>query len=106
MTLISFVALLHHLMVKPCKENRANVAGTVSCAALLSVCIINLVSATFEVGEVIPEGNLRQIMDALELIEDCFLFWIPLISASFMILFLIVKAVSTLIGKRFRKAEN
>ena len=35
MTLISFLSFLHHLMVKPCKENRANVAGTVSCAALL-----------------------------------------------------------------------
>ena len=106
MTLISFVALLHHLMVKPCKENRANVAGTVSCAALLSICIINLVRAAFEVGEVIPEGHLRSIMDALALIEDSLLFWIPLIGASFMILFLIVKALSALISKNCKTSDQ
>ena len=66
MTLISFLSLLHHLMVKPCKENRANIAGSVSCAALLSVCIINLVRATLEVVEVVPEGQLKNVMDTLE----------------------------------------
>ena len=65
MTLISFLSLLHHLMVKPCKENRANIAGSISCAALLSVCIINLVRATMEVVEVVPEGQLKNVMDTL-----------------------------------------
>ena len=86
-------------MVKPCKENRANVAATVSCAALLSVCIINLVRAAFEVGEVIPEGTLRDIMDGLQLVEDCLLFWIPLVGAYDVILFLFARIGNTLIAR-------
>ena len=99
MTIISFLALLHHLMVKPCKENRANTAGTISCAALLFVCIINLVRATFEVAEFIPEGNLQDIMDSLKLIEDCLLFWIPLVGAGIMLLFLIGRLGSAIVRK-------
>ena len=83
-------------MVKPCKEN---VAGTVSCAALLSVCIINLVRAAFEVGEVIPEGTLRGIMDGLQLVEDYLLFWIPLVGAYVVILFLFAGIGNTLIAR-------
>ena len=105
MSLISFLALLHHLMVKPCKENRANAAGTLSCAALFSICIINLVRATFEVAEVIPEGYLRKIMDALELIEDSLLFWIPLIGASVMILYLFVRVSSVIVGKKCKHSK-
>ena len=99
MTIISFLALLHHLMVKPCNENRANIAGTVSCAALLSICIINLIRATFEVAEFIPEGNFRDIMDGLQLMEDCLLFWIPLVGASVVILFLIGRFGAALVRK-------
>ena len=99
MTIISFLSLLHHLMVKPCKENRANTAGTISCAALLSVCIINLVRATFEVAEFIPEGNLQDIMNGLKLIEDCLLFWILLVGAGIMLLFLVGRLGSTIVRK-------
>ena len=93
MTLISFLSLLHHLMVKPCKENRANIAGSISCAALLSVCIINLVRATLEVVEVVPEGQLKNVMDTLESIEDCLLVWIPLAGASVLVIFLLARTI-------------
>ena len=93
MTLISFLSLLHHLMVKPCKENRANIAGSVSCAALLSVCIINLVRATLEVVEVVPEGHLKHVMDTLESIENCLLMWITVAGASLLIIFLLARTI-------------
>ena len=99
MTLISFLSLLHHLMVKPCKENRSNIAGSVSCAALLSVCIINLVRATLEVVEVVPEGQLKNVMDTLESIEDCLLVWIPLAGASVLVIFLLARTIMGAIVK-------
>ena len=102
MSLISFGALLHHVTVRPCKENRANVAGTVSCAALLCVAVINLIRATFEVAEYIPEFGIKAIMDSLELVEDCLLFWIPLVGASVMILFLLTRIVSALINRKWK----
>ena len=106
MTVISLVSLLHHLMVKPCKENRANVAGTVSCVALLSVCIINLVRATIEFVEVVAKGPLKEIMDELQLVEDCLLFWIPLVGACFVVLFLFARIAKAMIAgckKRVKK---
>ena len=99
MTLISFLSLLHHLMVKPWKENRANIAGSVSCTVLLSVCIINLVRATLEVVEVVPEGQLKNVMDTLESIEDCLLVWIPLAGASVLIIFLLARTIMGAIVK-------
>ena len=108
MTVISFFALLHHLIVKPCKENRANTAGTISCAALLSVCLINLIRATFEVAEFTPEGHLRDIMDGMKLIEDCLLFWIPLVGAGIMLLFLIGRFSSAIVQKctKHKKSDS
>ena len=99
MTFISLAALLHHLTVQPCKEKRANMAGTISSTALLTVAIINLIRAAFEAGELIPENGLRSIMDALQLVEDCLLFWIPLVGACVMILFLICRFGNAVIGK-------
>ncbi len=98
MTSVSLVAQLHHLTVQPCKEKRANMAGTISSTALLTVAIINLIRAAFEAAEVIPENGLRSIMDALQLVEDCLLFWIPLVGACVMILFLICRFGNVVIG--------
>ena len=101
MTTITFLALLHHLVVKPCKENRANMAGTISCAALLSVCIINLVRAAFEVAEFIPltESHVIDVVNGLHLVEDSLLFWIPLVGACVMVLFLVGRFTSAMFQK-------
>ncbi len=106
MTLISIIALLHHLTVHPCKEQRANTAGTISCTALLLVSIINLVRATFEAAEFIPEAGLRAIMDALHLVEDSLLFWVPLVGVSVIILFLCAKLLSVCVSRTWSWAQR
>ena len=66
---------------------------------LCFVCIINLVKATVEFVEVTPEGPLKDIMDQLEFVEDCLLFWIPSVGVCLIILFLIAKCGNSLIAK-------
>ncbi len=89
MTVVCFLSLLYHLMVQPCKKTRDNRAGTVSGVALLTVCLINLIRAIFEVTEVIPEGKTKQILDGLHLVEDSLLLWFPIIGASVLLILLL-----------------
>ncbi len=71
--------------------------------ALSTVCIINLLKATLETVEYTPVGPVLNIMQALKLVEDTLLFWIPLLGAALMILLLLVRVFHKLCGTMFTK---
>ena len=72
------IALLHHVLVKPCKEKRGNAAGTISSSALLTVCTVNFLRAAYESAEYEPEGPNYTLMQVLYQVENSLLVWIPL----------------------------
>ena len=72
------IALLHHVLVKPCKEKRGNVAGTISSSALLIVCTVNFLRAAYESAEYEPEGPNYTLMQVFDQVENSLLVWIPL----------------------------
>ncbi len=78
MFVISVIALTVESFLKPCKERRSNIACTVSNTALVVVCMVNLIRAAFIGAEYIPTGPVEGLSNALDMIEDCLLFWIPL----------------------------
>ena len=90
------IALLHHVLVKPCKERRGNVAGTVSSSALLTVCTVNFLRAAYESAEYVPEGPNFTLMKVLDQVENSLLIWIPLVGVVTIILILIGR----LLGKK------
>ncbi len=99
MTLVCFFTLLCHLIVQPCKVKKDNWAGTISHSALFLICLINLVRANFEVAEVIPEGQAKNILDILQLVEELMLLWIPLVGACALIILLLWKLLGVLRNK-------
>ena len=72
------IALLHHVLVRPCKERRGNAAGTISSSALLTVCTVNFLRAAYESAEYEPEGPDYTLMLVLDQVENSLLVWIPL----------------------------
>ena len=82
---------LTHVAIQPCKEKRANLSGTISCTALLTIAAINTIKATFESMEIVPAGQTLSIMETLESIEDCLLIWIPLAGICLIFLTLILR---------------
>ena len=85
------VALLHHVLVRPCKERRSNVAGTVSSSALLTVCTVNFLRAAYESAEYVPEGPNFTLMQVLDQVENSLLIWIPVIGVLIILLVLIIR---------------
>ena len=79
MLTVSVIAMLLHLTVWPCKDRRANIAGIVSNIALVTVCMVNLMRAMFEVARFVPHGEVRNFMNILDFVESLLLFWIPLV---------------------------
>lgn len=93
MFFICLFVLLHHSYVLPYKESRANLAGTISAAALLVVCCVNLVRAAFESAEYFPEGPNEGLMYTFDHIENSMLLWIPIAGVGFVILLLILRLI-------------
>ena len=50
MTAVSLLSLFHHVSARPCKENRANIAGTVS--GKLPFCVF-YAAARFSAGKLL-----------------------------------------------------
>ncbi len=93
MLFVCLLSLIHHTVVRPCKEHRANVAGTMSCTALLMVAIVNMIRACFEGMEIIPTGSSLLVTHWLDVTEDCLLLWIPLAGIGGVFLVLMCKIV-------------
>ena len=72
------IALLHHVLVRPCKERRGNAAGTISSSALLTVCTVNFLRAAYESAEYEPEGPNYTLVRVFDQVENSLLVWIPL----------------------------
>ena len=72
------IALLHHVLVRPCKERRGNAAGTISSSALLTVCTVNFLRAAIESAEYEPEGPNYTLVQVFDQVENSLLVWIPL----------------------------
>ena len=87
MTLFSIISLFHHMMIWPCKEKRANVSSFISALALVIICIVNNIKAAFEVAEYIPEGLNQDAINAVQLVEDILVLWIPL--SGVLVIFLV-----------------
>ena len=109
MFVICLAAQLAHVAVQPCKEKRANLSGTISCTALLTIAAINTVKATFEEMEIVPTGLTLSVMKTFESIEDCLLVWIPLAGMSIIFGVLILRfnvLIWSLCMKRYHMASS
>ncbi len=91
MLIICISALLYHVVILPCKETRGNLAGTVSNAALLIVCIVNFLKAAYESAEYIPTGSNFELVTAFEHVENSLLLWIPLAGIGVILIVLITR---------------
>ena len=78
MLFVSFLVLLHHVHVKPYKDSRANVAGSLSVSAMMIVGGINLVRAGFEAAEYTPQGPNKTLVMVMEETENVLMLWFPL----------------------------
>ena len=85
------IALLHHVLVRPCKERRGNVAGTVSSSALLIVCTVNFLRAAYESAEYVPEGPNFTLMKVFDQVENSLLIWIPIAGVIIILMVLVVR---------------
>ena len=93
MSLICLIAQLKHVAVQPCHEKRANLSGTVSCTALMTIAVINTLNAAFESMEITPTGLTLSIMNTLATVEDCLLIWIPLVGICILVTVLLIRLV-------------
>ncbi len=108
MFVVCFMAFVHHNMARPCKESRANIAGTISNSALLLVCAINWVRATYESNGTVPKGPNAQLIDIFNSVEQVLLLWIPLVAAIFLVLFLLFRVTMKMMNcltKRCQKSQ-
>ena len=98
MLAVTLISLLNHVIVQPCIERRANIAGTLSCIALMMVAIINMFRACFEGMETVPTGSSLLLSKWLDSVENCLLLWIPLVGIGIVILVLFFKTASTIVS--------
>ena len=100
MLLACFIILLHHVHVKPYKDPRGNIAGTLSAAALVILGSINLVRAGFEAAEYTPTGPNAFLMKIFIQIENALLMWIPMMVMAFVFIIFGIRVVGS-IGNLF-----
>jgi hypothetical protein len=105
MLLACFIILLHHVHVKPYKDPRGNIAGTLSAAALVILGSINLVRAGFEAAEYTPTGPNAFLMKIFIQIENALLMWVPMAVMSFLFIIFCIRVVSS-IGNLFCAQES
>lgn len=106
MLLACFVILLHHVHVKPYKDNRGNLAGTVSASALVVAGSINLVRAGFEAAEYTPAGPNAYLMKVFDHIENVLLLWGPLCIMSCLVLMFIFRVVTLIVNSLCGQGRN
>ena len=99
MTLFSILSLFHHMIIWPCKERRANVASFVSALAFVIICIVNNLKAAFEVAEYIPVGLNQDAINAVQLVEDILVLWIPVCGVLLIFLVFFYRLASRLYGR-------
>ena len=87
------IALLHHVLVRPCKERRGNAAGTISSSALLTVCTVNFLRAAYESAEYVPDGPNFTLMKVFDQVENSLLMWIPMAGVIIILLILISRLI-------------
>ncbi len=90
---VCFVILLHHVYVQPYNSAQGNLAGALSAAALLIVGGINLLRASFEAAEYIPQGPNRALMEVFEELENTLLLWLPLAGVCLLALVLVIRII-------------
>ena len=85
-----FVILVVHVHIKPYKDAKANLAGTLSASALVIFACVNLVRASFEASEHIPSGPNKELMGVLTQVENFLLLYGPLLvlAAVLLVVFL------------------
>lgn len=105
MFLICLMSQLSHVVVQPCKEKRANLAGTVSCTALLTIAAINMAKALLESMEIVPTGRTLSIMSTSESVEDGLLVWIPLAGICIILLVLLIRGFMALWSFKLKKHQ-
>lgn len=99
MLLACFFNLLQHMSVKPYKTSLANIVGTSSAAALITLCSINLVRAGFEAAEYTPSGPNAYLMRVFAELENLLLLWLPAVILSAIILLLLYRTVILVTNK-------
>ena len=52
-------------------------AASISSACLLVLATINLLRASFQTAEYLPQGPSEQLMLVLEKVENCLTLWVP-----------------------------
>ena len=87
------IALLHHVLVRPCKERRGNAAGTISSSALLTVRTVNFLRAAYESAEYVPDGPNFTLMKVFDQVENSLILWIPMAGVIIILLVLISRLI-------------
>ena len=93
MFVLCFLMHIHHVHVLPYKSGVVNVLGSISLSALMLVGCVNLVYASFDAAEYIPQGPNKQLVYVLQTAENVLLLWFPLAIMSIILLGLFVKIV-------------
>ncbi|KAK2159244.1 hypothetical protein LSH36_156g13005 [Paralvinella palmiformis] len=99
MLCFSFLILIVHVHVQPYRDPRVNIAGSVSISALMIVGGINLIRASFEVAEYIPQGPNELLVSAMKESENVLMLWIPLITMTIIIVVCIYKILGVFWSK-------
>ncbi len=106
MFFICTAVLLQHMHVLPYKNSRGNISGTLSAAALLIVCIVNLVRAAFDSAEYLPDGPNEALMYAFDHIENAVLLWIPLAGLGVILLVIVIRLLWLIVEVTFLRDSN
>ena len=93
MLCVCFVMLMQHMYVRPYRTPSGNLAGAFSAAALMVVGAINLLRASFEAAEYVPQGPNRLLMLFCEEIENFLVLWLPMVGMSLILIVLVVKFI-------------
>ena len=98
MLLACFMILLHHVHIKPYKDPRGNLAGTISASALVVLGSINLVRAGFEAAEYTPTGPNAYLIKVFAEIENILLLWGPMCVMFFIVLVFVYRLLALMEG--------
>ena len=93
MVLLCIFALVLQTYSQPCKERRSNVAAFISNTSLVIVSCINLVKAAFVTSEYEPIGPIVTFTNMLQSVEECLLFWIPVIGFGIVIIIVLGRGI-------------
>ena len=93
--LIMFYLFLHCL-VEPYRDRLSNTASLLSSLTLALLCTVNIVRAIY-----ISEGTHHDplnLIDNLNIVEDVFMLWLPLIGAAVIVVILVLRVLVEIIA--------